>query len=96
MTLEVVQKDTHCEPNEPAPQAEHEMCEGKIMIECCCPRLQTRTFTLEIGPQTVQQMRGYANATVNNYENAGYVILSMMLVDSGAGWVFGFTVGWYA
>ena len=51
--VEVVAQGDHCGPNEPVTPTETQMCHGTIQIECCCPRLQTRTFLVPIGPNTV-------------------------------------------
>lgn len=95
--MDNVKKGNGCGPSEPAPQqTNEEYCEGTIRIPCCCPKLMTRTFIVPIGPQTEPQVAGFMSTTVNNYEANGYLILGHSLVDTGAGWLLGLTVGWYA
>ena len=96
MTLEAVEKNGAFEPNEPAPQQDQEYCEGKIMMPCCCPQLHTRTQILNIGPQTIQQLQQLLQQTVSNYEAQGYLVLAHSIMDAGAGWKLGLTIGWYA
>lgn len=96
MTLEAIEENGAYKPNEPAPQQEEqEYCEGKIMLPCCC-KLQTRTQILNIGPQTEAQLITLLQTTVSNYEASGYLILAHSLIDTGAGWALGLTIGWYA
>lgn len=95
--LQVKQTAERCEPSQPAPQqTENPMCNGTFQMECCCPKLRTRTFALQLGPMTEAQLRTYIQNTVNAYESSGYMILGHSLVDIGAGWMLGLTVGWYA
>ena len=97
------QKTDACVPQVQCPQPQAEDCNaevqltGKLMhMECCCPRLYTRTYIIDIGPQTEPQLQAYLANTVASWENAGYLILGHSLVDTGAGWKLGLTVGWYA
>lgn len=100
MALEVIQQADHCGPSEPppTPQSEHDCTgtiQGTVRMECCCPRLMTRTFVVNIGPQSEPSLIAFILATAGAWEASGYLILGHSIVDAGAGWVFGFTVGWY-
>ena len=86
-----------CVPDAPAPQQnEPEYCHGTIKMECCCPRLYTRTFIVPIGPQTEPQVTTFLGNTVTSYESNGYLVMAHGLVDVGAGWLLTLTIGWYA
>ncbi len=97
----VVQQD-RCEPDIPPPGTQQEPCEadvqlaGKLTMECCCPRLYTRTQIVNIGPQSEASLINFLQGTVNAYETTGYLVLAHSLIDTGAGWALGLTVGWYA
>ena len=97
----VIQNDCAC-PDVPPPTTEQEPCEadiqlaGKLFLECCCPRLYTRTQIIQIGPQSEGNLQAFLQGTVNAYEGAGYVVLGHSLIDTGAGWLLGLTVGWFA
>jgi len=90
-----VVKPDHCQPGQPVPHEEHEPCVGTFTMERCCCKLMTRTFVLQEGPKTEPQLLAFNQATFTAWENAGYLILSQSLVDTGAGWQLSFTVGWY-
>ncbi len=96
---QMVQHDSHCEPQEPPPGTD-DVCEGTITgtvrLECCCPRLYSRTLQANIGPQAEADMANFIVATANSYEANGYVVLGHSLTDTGAGWRLFLTVGWYA
>ena len=100
--VEPVNQGDHCEPNVPPPTTEEERCEadvqlaGKLYLECCCPRLYSETQIVNIGPQSEGDLQAFLQGTVNAYEGVGYVVLAHSLVDTGAGWLLGLTVGWYA
>ena len=102
MTVEAVKDGDAYKPNADAPgtQDEHELCEaeiqGMIKMPCCCPRLYTRTQILSLGPQTEAQLVNLLQSTVSNYEASGYLVLAHSLIDTGAGWALGLTIGWYA
>lgn len=93
-----------CKPDCPPPSTDQEPCTGTlngaitgtVTMECCCPRQYTRTFIVNIGPQSEGALITYLQNTVNAYENAGYQIVAHSLVDVGAGWLLGLTVGYYA
>lgn len=88
-------------PDCPAPTPQQkEPCTGTItgtvQMECCCPRLYTRTFALLLPPDFAANIQGTIQSTVNNYESNGYLVLAHSLTDSGGGWLLGLTIGWYA
>ena len=98
-----------CHPDMPAPEVPtttgdgdehphncHGHINGTVSLHCCCPRLHSRTWAVEVGPRTEPQLRSYAASTLNAYEAAGYVVLAHSLVDAGAGWILTLTIGWYA
>lgn len=94
-----------CQPDCPAPPGtDQEPCTGTLQgaitgtvtMECCCPRLYSRTFIVQVPPQTEGSLQAYLQNTVNAYEAGGYVVLAHSLVDAGAGWMLGLSVGWYA
>ena len=97
-----VQQDA-IHPDCPAPTPQQEdPCEGdltlsgKLVMPCCCPRLYTRTFILDLPPQTETALTAQKQATVNAWETAGYLILAHSTEDTGAGTRLGLTVAWYA
>ncbi len=95
--MNAVEENGAYKPSEDAPQTqEQEYCEGKIMMPCCCPRLYTRTQILQLGPQSEPDLQNLLQTTVSNYEASGYLVLGHSLIDTGAGWVLGLTIGWYA
>ena len=104
MTHEVkaVLQDDCCRPDCPPPTTENEPCEGdiqlagKIALECCCPRLYTQTQIVAIGPQSEASLVTFLQGTVTAYETSGYLVLAHSLIDTGAGWALGLTIGWYA
>lgn len=95
---------TRCCPDCPAPnpQTDEEPCiadvalTGQLTMQCCCPRLYTRSFFTQLAPQTEAQLKTYGDGTVAAWEGAGYLIMAHSIVDTGAGWMLGLTVGWYA
>ena len=105
MALQVVQKADRCEPSEPAPQQQdQEPCQGTLegsisgtlRMDCCCPRLITRTFIIQLPPQQVSNLLQVLQNTVGAYENNGYMVLAHSLTDTGGGWMLGLTIGYYA
>ncbi len=97
----VVQQD-HCEPDiPPPPTTDQGPCEGdiqlagRIVLNCECCRLVSRTNIVNIGPQTEASLITFLQGTVNAYEGMGYVVLAHSLVDTGSGWLLGLTVAWY-
>jgi hypothetical protein len=93
----------HCCPDCPAPTPQQEEpCEadvaltGKLTMECCCPRLYTRTFHTQLAPQSEAALLAYLAATAAAWEAGNYLLLGHSIVDTGSGWLFGLTVGWYA
>lgn len=102
---DVNQTDDCCLPCDPCPvPTTQEECIGEltgsitgaISMPCCCPRLYTRTFVLNIGPQTEPTLLTFLQGTVTAWETSGYLVLGHSTTDIGAGWKFSFTVGWYA
>ncbi len=98
---ELVQKPDHCQPTHECPDpGQAEECEGSIegviKLNCRCPHLHTKTFVINIGPQTEPQLRAFVGNTANAWENAGYVIQAVNVIDTGAGWMLVIAVGWYA
>ena len=97
-------RDDCCCPQEPPPSTDQEPCQGTltgsisgtVTMDCCCPRLYSRTFIVTIGPQSEGSLVAFLQNTVNSYENMGYVVLAHSLIDTGAGWVLGLSIGWYA
>ncbi len=69
---------------------------GKIMMPCCCPRLYTRTFVLDIGPLAETALTAFKQNTVTAWEAANYLVLAHSTEDTGAGSRLGLTIGWYA
>jgi len=102
MTDDYTVKEDRCEPNMPCPQPEPRDCEGditlqgKLVMECCCPQLRTKTFIINIGPQTEASLFTFLQNTVDSWESNGYLVMAHSLVDTGAGWGLGLTVGYYA
>jgi hypothetical protein len=105
--LAVVQKADHCAPSIPLPTPtpqQVETCDsqfsgnlsGVIKMACCCPQLRSRTFVVQVPPQVNPTYAGYLQATINAWEAAGYIMLAHHGIDVGGGWIFVFTVGWYA
>lgn len=101
--VQAKQEANRCTPDCPAPQPQQEEpCEGEVrltgalVMPCCCPRLHTRSFAIQVGPQTEAQVQAYIQATVNAWEGAGYLIMAHSLTDIGGGWLLNLTVGWYA
>ncbi len=94
--VEAKNQGTHCVPDVPAPQQAEEYCEGTFRMEKCCCNLNTRTFILNIGPQSESNLITFLQNTVNAYESGGYVIIGHSVTDIGAGWLFALTVGWYS
>ena len=92
----IVQKTDHCHPHTHCPEPVNEQCEGRFTFECCCPRLRTQTFVINIGPQTEPQLRTFVGNTANAWEAGGFVIQAVNVLDTGAGWMLTLTVGWYA
>ena len=93
-----------CKPDCPPPSTQDEPCTGTlsgaitgtVTMDCCCPRLYSRTFILNPPPQTIAQLQTYLQNTVSAYENSGYIVLAHSVTDAGGGWVVGLTVAWYA
>ncbi len=89
-------------PEPPTPQAEHENCEGtiegQIKLHCHthCLRLKSHTMVLVLGPQSEADLVTLIQGTAQAYEASGYVVLAHNLADTGAGWVLGLTIGYYA
>ncbi len=100
--VECKKEATRCCPSTPPPDPQAEPCmadvelTGKLTMECCCPQMYTRTFFIQLGPQTEPQLNAFVNGTVAAWEGAGYLVLAHSIVDTGAGWMIGLTVGWYA
>lgn len=109
--VQAVINGEHCEPSTPAPTPQNEEpCEGEIVgkahgclditgtvtMPCCCPRLYTRTFVIDLPPQSNPSVSGTIQATVNAWEAAGYLILAHGVMDTGPGYRVTLTVGWYA
>ncbi len=93
-----IQDKTHCRPHEPRPHHEHHdhhKCHGTIELDCHCPILKTKTFVLNVGPQTEATLLTFEGNTFAAWENAGYNIMAHSITDTGSGWLFVFTVGWY-
>jgi hypothetical protein len=65
-------------------------------MECCCPTLRTRTFHLNIGPQSEASLIAFLSATTVAYESAGYLVMGHSVADIGAGWLLNLSIGWYA
>lgn len=96
MALDIKQQADRCAPSEPAPQIEEqEYCEGTIKMQCCCPRLQTRSWALSIGPQNTEQARAFVQNTAQTWEANGYIVLAYGITDIGGGWLLTLTVGYY-
>ncbi len=98
---EIVQKPDHCHPKVHCPDPglvdECEgVIEGSIRLNCTCPHLHTRTFVINIGPNTEPQLRAFVQNTANAWEAGGYVIQAVNVLDTGAGWMLVIAVGWYA
>ncbi len=92
----VVLKGDHCHPQHRCPDPhEHDHCEGTIKLDCHCAKLRTQTFIVNIGPQSEPSLNSFLQTTVNAWEAAGFLILGHSLIDTGAGWMLGLTVGWY-
>lgn len=90
-----------CKPSEPCdPPTTQNVCEGQITgvmtYECCCPLLYTRSFIVNIGPQSEGALIAYLQSTVSAYEAANFRVIAHSLIDTGSGWVLGLTIGWYA
>lgn len=97
---EIVQKPDHCHPVTHCPEhQDHDECEGSIQgtikLDCRCPQLHTRTFVINVGPQQEPALRTFVGNTTSAWENAGYVIQAINVLDTGAGWMMVLTVGWY-
>ena len=92
----IVTKPDHCHPHAPCPVPQEETCKGTISLDCHCPRLFTRTFVQNIGPQTEPALRANVQTTANAWEAGGYVVQALNVLDTGAGWMLTLTVGWYA
>ena len=99
----VQQDGIHPDCPAPTPQ-QQEPCEGEIMgtisgkliYECCCDRLYTRTFAIKVGPQTDDQVVATIQSTVSAWEANGYLVLAHSITDLGGSWLVGITVGWYS
>jgi len=96
INIELKKDDKGCYPVHPHHHDDHSLCHGSIKLDCVCPMLKTKTFVLNIGPQTEVSLNSFQVTTFNSWEVAGYLIMAHSLVDTGAGWGFAFTVGWYA
>lgn len=103
--LTVVQKTDHCAPSQPVPTPqEPDVCDsqfsgnlsGVIKMACCCPKLRTRTFVIQVPPQGNPVYAAFLTTTINAWEAAGYLVIAHHAVDVGGGWVLVLTVGWYA
>jgi hypothetical protein len=70
---------------------------GAIRLECdCCgSRFKTKTQILQVPPQTEQSFDSFLQAQVDAIENAGKLVIAHSIVDAGAGWIVGLTVGEY-
>ena len=97
----IVEQDC-CRPDCPPPGTQEQPCEGdiqlagKVVLDCCCPRLYSRTQIVNIGPQSEANLINFLQNTVSAYEAQGYIVLAHSLIDVGAGWVLGLSVAWYA
>jgi hypothetical protein len=71
--------------------------QGRIMMECdCCgSRFKTKTQILQVPPQTETSFDAFLQAQVDAIENAGKLVIAHSIVDAGAGWIVGLTVGEY-
>ncbi len=93
---EHVLKPDHCHPKVHCPERHDvEDCTGTISLKCHCPLLRTKTFVLALPPQTEAQLAAFETNTFNAWENAGFLVMAHSILDTGAGWGFAFTVGWY-
>lgn len=68
---------------------------GRIQMNCDCCKLRTRTQIIQVPPQTETSFDGFLQAQVDAVENAGKLVLAHSIVDAGAGWIVGLTVGEY-
>ena len=102
--VQAVFKNNTIHPDCPAPTPQQEEpCEGelqgsitgKVYLKCCCPRLYTATAILEIGPQTVAQLRAILQNTASAWETNNYLLLGSHITDTGGGWIVGLHIGWY-
>ncbi len=91
--------DDHCAPSQP--QQHHEDhdddCKGEIVLHCNshCHQLRTRSFVINVAPQTEAQLRAFMQNTFNAWQNANYLVMAHSVIDTGSGWTFTFTVGYY-
>jgi len=101
---EPVVVDDHCHPDHPAPDPGHDhdgdckgVIQGNVTLHCDnhCHRLRTRSFVINIPPQTEPAMRAFEQATFNAWENGGYLVMAHSIVDVGAGWNLSLTIAWY-
>jgi hypothetical protein len=69
--------------------------QGRIMMQCdCCGcRFKTKTTILQVPPQTEQSFDQFLQTQVDNIENSGKLVIAHSIVDAGAGWIVGLTVG---
>lgn len=93
-----VEEKTHCHPHQPRPHDDHHdhhKCHGHFELDCHCPILKTKTFVINVGPQTEAALMAYQQNTFSAWENAGYNVMAHSITDTGAGWLFVLTVAWY-
>ncbi len=93
------QNTDHCAPSH-AHEEHHDEdnhCHGTVELKCNnhCHQLRTRSFVVNVPPQNEVQLRAFIQNTFNAWQNAGYLIMAHSVIDTGAGWTFAFTVGFY-
>ena len=71
--------------------------QGRIRLECdCCgARFKTKTQIIQVPPQTEGSFDSFLQAQVDAIENSGKLVIAHSIVDAGAGWIVGLTVGEY-
>ena len=68
-------------------------CAGTVNLQC--PRMRSKTIIAKLNQAPFNGLRTQMQDLVDYYEGQDYVVLAHSLVDVGAGWMVGLSVGYY-